>query len=86
MKNIKPDIIRKKVLNFKTKYKEGFTKKELKLLIKDFPNLNMNKFDNALMGITCMVKGKQIIIYHCDIIKALYCGIENRNLKFLEWD
>ena len=46
----------------------------------------MDKFYDALMGIICMVKNNEIITYHCDIEKALRCGIENRNLNIWEWD
>jgi hypothetical protein len=28
----------------------------------------------------------ELIIYHCDIDKALRCGIEDRDLKLYEWD
>jgi len=56
------------------------------ILLKDYPNINMDKFYDALMGIICMVKNNEIITYHCDIEKALRCGIENRNLNIWEWD
>jgi len=74
------------VYNYKTKYKEGFIQPEIDELLKNFPNIDMDKFNNALIGITCMSKDNQLIIYHCDIEKALYCGIEKRNLRSYEWD
>ena len=33
-----------------------------------------------------MMKDNEIIQYHCDIEKALLCGIEKRNLRSYEWD
>ncbi len=81
MKNIK-----EKVYNFKTKYKEGFIQSEIETLLKDYPKINIEKFNNALMGNTCMLINDEIITYHCDIEKALLCGIENRELRSWEWD
>lgn len=78
--------IKEKVYGFKTKNKEGFIKSEIEFLLKDYPNINMDKFNNALIGITCMCINDEIVIYHCDIEKALHCGIENRNLTPEEWD
>ena len=78
--------IREKVYNFKTKNKEGFVQSEIDILLKDYPDINMDKFNNALMGNTCIMVDNEIVTYHCDIEKALHCGIENRNLRSLEWD
>lgn len=78
--------IRKKVYNFKTKNKEGFIQSEIDTLLKDYPNININKFNDALMGITCMMVNDEIVTYHSDIEKALRCGVENRNLRSWEWD
>ena len=78
--------IREKVYNFKTKNKEGFVQSEINTLLKDYPNINIDKFNSALRGITCMMINDEIVIYHCDIDKALCCGIENRNLSSWEWD
>ena len=78
--------IREKIYNFKTKNKEGFVQSEIDMLLKDYPDINMNKFNSALRGITCMMVDNETVIYHCDIEKALRCGIENRNLRTWEWD
>lgn len=78
--------IREKVYNYPTKHKEGFIQSEINALLKEYPNVDMEKFNSALMGNTCMVKDNEIIQYHCDIVKALRCGIEKRNLYQWEWD
>lgn len=78
--------IRKNVYEFKTKNKEGFVQSEINTILKDYPNINMKKFNNALEGITCMQINGEIVTYHCDIEKALLCGIENRDLHIWEWD
>ena len=74
------------VYKYPTKYKEGFIVKEYQELLKKFPNINMDKFNNALCGITCMVIDGQTISYHCDILTALRCGIEDRDMYLHEWD
>ena len=78
--------IREKVYNFKTKNKHGFVQSEIDSLLKNYPNINMDKFNSALMGNTCMIVDNETVMYHCDIEKALHCGIENRNLHIWEWD
>ena len=78
--------IREKVYNFKTKNKEGFVQSEIDMLLKDYPDINLDKFNSALRGITCMMVDNETVIYHSDIEKALRCGIENRNLRSWEWD
>ena len=76
------------VYNYPTRSKYGFMSDEQKALLEQFPNINMDKYNDALCGITCMrdeVSG-DFIIYHCDILTALKCGIENRDMYSHEWD
>lgn len=74
------------VYSWPTKYYEGFTDSEIKELLAKFPDIHKDKFDKALIGNTCVVVDSMVISYHCDILKALRCGIENRNLTMFEWD
>ena len=78
--------IQDKIYSYKTKHKEGFLQTEIDTLLIDYPDINMDMFNDALMGNTCMVKDGKIVQYHCDIYKALICGIENRGLTVNEWD
>ena len=39
--------IRKKVGEFKTKNKSGFIKSEIEEILKDYPGINMDKFNDA---------------------------------------
>jgi len=78
--------IRKKVNEFKTKNKSGFIKSEIEEILKDYPGINVDKFNDALLGITCTKVDGELVIYHCDIDKALRCGIENRGLTQEEFD
>ena len=74
------------VYSYNTKYEEGYIRKELDELLSKFPDINMDKFDDALAYNTCMLKGDDVILYHCDVLTALRCGIENRNMHVSEWD
>lgn len=78
--------IRSIVNNFKTKNKEGFTESELQELVDMFPRVNMVKFKNAFFGNTCMRINNETVNYHCDVITALKCGIENRDMLPMEFD
>ena len=72
--------------NFPTKNKEGFTTNEIDDLLKLFPNIETSKFDDALGIRTCMFIDNEIITYHCDILTALRCVTENREMRSYEWD
>lgn len=74
------------VYKYQTKYKQGFIRSEIQEILDMFPNINKSKFDDALFGITAMIIDNNMIIYHCDIEKALHCGLENRELRSYEWD
>ncbi len=79
--------LKKLVNEYPTKSEYGFTEVEQEELLKNFPNVNMEKYNNAMRGNTCMINDDQeIISYHCDVLKALYCGIENRDLTQEEFD
>ena len=76
------------VYNYPTKHKEGFIQTEQEELIKQFPDINMDKYNNAMMGNTCMMDKETggFIIYHCDVLTALRCGLENRDMYAWECD
>jgi len=74
------------VYGYVTKNKAGFNADEEKELLKQFPNINMDKYYNVLKGITCVMDENGIVTYHCDIFNALVCGLENRDQRVEEWD
>ena len=78
--------VKEKVYEFKTKNREGFVQSEIDALLKEFANINFDKFKLALSRITCMMINDEIVIYHTDIINALNCGIDNRLMDESEWD
>ena len=74
------------VYEYPTKYKEGFLPDEIKEILKQFPNINMDKYDDAMMANTCAMREGKLVMYHCDILAAITCGIENRDMRIEEWD
>ena len=91
MKNTKLNSIQKKeiynfIYNYKTKYLEGFMPDELTNVLKKFPNINMSKYSNAMMGNTCIMYEDKFCMYHCDVYNAIICGLEDRELTLEEWD
>ncbi len=67
---------KEKVYNYPTKHKEGFIQSEIDIFLTEYQNINIDKFNKALIGVTCIDKENEIIFYRCDIIKALYYSIE----------
>ena len=55
-----------KVYNFKTKNKEGFTNSEVQKLLIDFPNIDMVKFNNAMLCNTCPIIDGEIVVLNED--------------------
>jgi hypothetical protein len=82
------DTIAELVYNYKTKSEYGFIKSEYDELLKKFPSINMERFNNALSGITCMIdeETKDSIIYPIDIYHALVSANEDGELTIEEWD
>jgi len=77
----------KLVYNYKTKHKIGFLDYEQDELIKMFPDIDMKKYNDAMMCNTCEKHEKDgFIMYHCDVLTALRCGIEKRDMNLFEFD
>lgn len=84
---MKYEELRDLVYNYPTKHKEGFIASEEKELLSKFPNINMEKYNDAMTCNTCMLdENDGVITYHYDILKALSCGIENREIRWFEFD
>lgn len=74
------------VYDYPTKYPMGFTDKEVKEIASKFPRMNKEKFDDALMCITCTSVDNETVIFHCDIETALRCGLQDRGMTQTEFD
>ena len=70
----------------KRKYEQGYTLEEVEAIAARYPEMNREKFDDALTGITCISIDGETIIFECDVEKAVRCGLENRDLRAFEWD
>lgn len=86
MKKKKDKTPSQRVYEFNTKSEYGFTWIEIEELLSEYPDVDMEKFNDAMMGNTCMMEGGWIINYPCDVLLALNCGIEQRKQKIWEWD
>jgi len=78
--------IKKTITTFKTKHKEGFTSTELLELVSKFPDIDIEKFNQALDNVTAMIIDGELITYSCDVEIALSCGIEKRDININEFD
>jgi len=78
--------IREQVNSYKTKHKQGFTNKEYMKLLENYPGINMDRFSDALNGITCMRIDGETVVFHRDIELAIRCGMEDRSPTIMEWD
>ena len=84
------DKIHELVTNFQRKSIHGFNINEQLELISQveyfYPNFNMDKFESALEGVTCMREGESLIIYPIDVLHALECGCRDEDLPLSKWD
>lgn len=79
--------IKETVYNYKTKHESGFTSQEIKDLINiNYPDISMDKFNDALFCVTARVIDDEIVIYKHDVELGIICGVENRNLYTSEFD
>ena len=87
MTPIEKGLLYEKVYNYKSKSEYGLVDTEIQDILKDYPDCNMEKYNSAMMGNTCMVSDdKEVISYHCDVYSAILCGVENREQTLQEWD
>ena len=73
------------VYNFKTKHDSGFTREE-QLRLCDQIGISKPQYLDKLGTNTCLLIGQEVITYRHDVLKAIQCVEENRNLKSWEWD
>tara|TARA_R110000772_G_scaffold17946_3_gene49969 strand:+ start:127888 stop:128130 length:243 start_codon:yes stop_codon:yes gene_type:complete len=78
--------LEKKVYEFETNSELGFTPIELELILLEFPDINREKVNDVFFGGTVGVVDGIIRYYKHDVLLALKCGIENRDLNVDEWD
>lgn len=77
--------LKKLVYEWPTKHKEGFTYNE-QLDIISYMGCDKETYLDKLGINTCIVIDGETITYHCDILTALRCTLENRDKYLYEWD
>ena len=84
------DKIHELVTNFQRQSIHGFNSSERLELISQveyfYPNFNIDKYESALEGITCIMEGENLIIYPIDVLNALECGCKDMDLPLSKWD
>jgi hypothetical protein len=85
MENLTSKNIEEYINNYPTKHKEGFIGSEIMDILEKH-GVNNDKFFDALGINTCTIIDGDFITYHCDVLKGLYCVIEDREQSFEEWD
>jgi len=78
--------IREQVNGYKTKHKQGFIREEYMKLLENYPSINMERFWDALNGITAMRIDGETVVFPNDIELAIRCGMEDRSPTIQEWD
>ena len=79
--------IEKIVRAFPTQNEEGFLDNEIDELLLKFPEINKGEIQKILGYHSCMIdKNGNFITYHQDIIKAIECCLNDRDIEFYEWD
>lgn len=74
------------IYNYKTVYPQGFTFDEIKDVLTHFPSVNIEKYNNAMTCLTCFAIDGNTVIFHCDVLTGIRCGLENRDISPLEFD
>ena len=81
------NLLYERVYNYKSKSEYGLIEAEILDVLKDYPDCNMDKYNDAMFGNTCIVNDdKEVINYQCDVYSAILCGVENRDQMLHEWD
>ena len=82
--------IKHAVMHYDNKYEQGLTSSEfndiLKTLRSNDDNFSLEKFCDSLNGNTCGFIDGKIVNYFHDVIVAMICGFENRDLTLEEFD
>lgn len=78
--------ISKTINNFKRKYQDGFMMSEIKELLSNFEDINIDKFDAQMSGITVLSIDNNILIYPHDVFKGIINGLEYRDILINKFD
>jgi hypothetical protein len=68
--------ITERVNNYPTKHKIGFRQSEIDELLKEY-TIDMDRFNDAMMGHTGSIIDNEFIMYHCDVEMAIKYSVRN---------
>ena len=74
------------VNDFPTKYEEGFVHKEIMKLVSRFSETTYDEVMEKMGVVTANLRDGQTVYFHCDVLTALRCAIEDREMTVGEWD
>ena len=89
LEKVNKDNLKDYIYNTKWTSKWGMLYNEIEPLINHLRSnyaFNEDKYNDAMMCNTCMMHEGKIVNYHCDVLLALNCALENRDQKVEEWD
>ena len=74
--------------SFPRKHPNGFDPSELEELLKDFPKIDLEKFNDEIFGDTYLIDdiNNLPIRYTHDIYRAIDIAITGRTMNNFEWD
>ena len=79
--------IENRVYEYPTKNKMGFTSQEIDEFLKEYPQCNMDFFNQSLIGVTGSISDTgEFVFYHSDVYSALKMGLLNKRLSNSDWD
>lgn len=70
--------ITERVKTYPTKHEEGFTPSEIDELLKEYPNINMKKFNEATSCLTGIMIEGEFITFHCDVELAIKRSVKKK--------
>lgn len=78
--------IHDKVVGFKSRFTKGLTRGEIEVLLKKFPSVSQRRFFNKMGVVTVQLIKGEVVYYRSDIISAITCCIEKRDINASEFD
>lgn len=76
-----PKEIKELIDNYPAEYENGLTDDEVKDIASKIPNIDMNKVYKSMSNNTCSVINTTLINYYSDVLLALTCGVENKDVN-----
>lgn len=81
-----PSFVEELLERYPRIHQHGFTHGEMEHILKFFPKINMEAYNNAMMCNTGMIIENDFITYPTDFRTGLFCGLEGREATIGEWD